>query len=164
MTVLFLLQHWLNSRQIWPRLVLLHFCSIGSSLNPASTTWMGDAKRSCTRSCHVHQMSLRSICCHAAYDGYRRVIWKLEELSGGLERPELETDTLGDWSHSSHWYNASSKPGFDLLWPRLVFFVGFFVGFFCRCIQAWHILRQEKARGAGPWYRFRVEAHKTISK
>lgn len=64
--VLFLLQHCLNSRQIWPQLLLLHSCSIGSSLNSALATWMGDTKRSCTHSCHMHHMSLRSICCHAA--------------------------------------------------------------------------------------------------
>lgn len=38
--VLLLLQHGLNSRQIWPQLVLLHFCFAGSSLNPTLTTWM----------------------------------------------------------------------------------------------------------------------------
>lgn len=114
--ILLLLQHGLNSRQIWPELVLLHFCSIGSSLNPALATWMGDTKRSCTHSCHTHQMSLRSICCHAASDGYHGVIWKLRELNGSLERPELETDKWGRleprlshrYSHAPSTWNWSS--------------------------------------------------------
>lgn len=62
------------------RVLLLRSCLAGSSLNPALTTWMRDTKWSSTRCCHIHQMSLRSIRCHAASDGDRRVLWKPKEL------------------------------------------------------------------------------------
>lgn len=73
----------------------LHFGSAGSNPNPARATWMVDTKRGCTYACHMHQMSLRSICCHAASDGYRSVMWKRRELNGGPGRPERETDKWG---------------------------------------------------------------------
>lgn len=104
--VLLLLQHSFNSGQIWPEPVPLYFYPIGSSPNPALTTLMGNIKRSCTHSLHMHQMSLRSRCCHVASDAYRRVIWKLSNFNWGLQKDQIWRQMRRLEPHPSHRYQS----------------------------------------------------------